>query len=236
MIQAMIIDDERLARNDLRGVLKSFPQVEITGEAANIREAERLIGELRPQLLFLDIEMPEGTGFQLLENLDVIPHVIFTTAYDAHAIRAFEINALDYLLKPVTEKRLQEALARIPAVPPATPATAYLPIHEKIFVKDGDRCWFIPLADIRLLEAADDYVRLRFGKHTALLARSLQSFEPRLDPQHFFRASRRHIVNLQHVQSVSLLPSQLLQLEMSDGSLVPLSRRQTALFRELRGI
>jgi two-component system LytT family response regulator len=103
-------------------------------------------------------------------------------------------------------------------------------------VKDGDRCWFIPLADIRLLEAADDYVRLRFGKHTALLARSLQSFEPRLDPQYFFRASRRHIVNLQHVQSVSLLPSQLLQLEMSDGTLVPLSRRQTVLFRELRGI
>lgn len=232
MIQALIIDDERLARNDLRGVLRAFPQVHIAGEAANIREAEELIARVRPQLLFLDIEMPEGNGFELLERLNATPHVIFTTAYDAWAIRAFEINALDYLLKPVTEQRMREALARVPSTSPA----AHLPIHEKIFVKDGDRCWFVPLADIRLLEAADDYVRLRFGKHAPLLTRSLQSLESKLDPQHFFRASRKHIVNLQHVQSVSLLPSQLLQLEMSDGALVPLSRRQTALFRELRGI
>ncbi|WP_198651896.1 LytR/AlgR family response regulator transcription factor [Chitinophaga deserti] len=236
MIQALIIDDERLARSDLRGVLKAFPQITITGEAANIREAEEMIMRLRPQLLFLDIEMPEGNGFDLLERLTTTPHVIFTTAYDAYAIQAFEINALDYLLKPVTEKRLEEALARIPATVPAASAASYFPIHEKIFVKDGDRCWFVPLADIRLLEAADDYVRLRFGKHAPLLPRSLQSLEQKLDPQFFFRASRRHIVNLQHVQSVSLLPSQLLQLEMTDGSTVPVSRRQTALFRELRGI
>lgn len=195
-----------------------------------------MIGRLHPQLLFLDIEMPEGNGFDLLERLATAPHVIFTTAYDAYAIQAFEINALDYLLKPVTEKRLEEALARIPAAIPAAPAASYFPIHEKIFVKDGDRCWFVPLADIRLLEAADDYVRLRFGKHAPLLPRSLQSLEQKLDPQFFFRASRRHIVNLQHVQSVSLLPSQLLQLELTDGSAVPVSRRQTALFRELRGI
>lgn len=236
MILALIIDDERLARNDLRGILKSFPQITVAGEAANIREAQELIARIRPQLLFLDIEMPEGNGFDLLEKLDVTPHVIFTTAYDAYAIRAFEINALDYLLKPVTEQRMQEALARIPAVIPAAPSATHLPIHEKIFVKDGDRCWFVPLADIRLLEAADDYVRLRFGKHAPLLARSLQSLEPKLDPQYFFRASRKHIVNLQHVQEVTILPSQLLQLELSDGLLVPLSRRQSALFRELRGI
>lgn len=236
MISALIIDDERLARNDLRGILKSFPQIAIAGEAANIAEAQEMIAKLRPRLLFLDIEMPEGNGFRLLEMLDTTPHVIFTTAYDAYAIRAFEINALDYLLKPVTENRMREALARIPADPAIVPAATYLSIHEKIFVKDGDRCWFVPLSDIRVLEAADDYVRLRFGKHAPLLARSLQSFESKLDPQYFFRASRKHIINLQHVQSVSILPSQLLQMEMSDGTTVPLSRRQTVQFRELRGI
>ncbi|WP_346316046.1 response regulator [Chitinophaga sp. YIM B06452] len=235
MIEAMIIDDERLARKDLRAVLEKFPQVKITGEAANVAEALTLLRKLRPQVIFLDIEMPEANGFALLEQLETVPQVIFTTAYDTYAIRAFEVNALDYLLKPVTEKRLGESLDRleIPVIP--TPSS-YLDIHEKIFVKDGDRCWFVPLSDIRLMESTGNYIKLYFGKHAPLLARSLNSLEPRLDPKHFFRASRKHIVNLGHVQQIHALDNSLLALELADGVRIPLSRRQSILFRELRGI
>lgn len=236
MIEAVIIDDERLARKDLRAVLEKFPQVKVTGEAANVAEAMALLEKLRPQVIFLDIEMPEANGFALLEQLETVPQVIFTTAYDAYAIRAFEVNALDYLLKPVTEKRLAESLDRLETTVSSAPSSTYLDVREKIFVKDGERCWFVPLSDIRLMESAGNYVKLCFGKHTPLLARSLNSLEPRLDPKHFFRASRKHIVNLDHVQQISVLDNSLLELQLTDGSRIPLSRRQSMLFRELRGI
>ena len=236
MIEAMIIDDERLARNDLRAVLEKFPQVKITGEAANVSEAVTLLRRLRPQVIFLDIEMPEANGFALLEQLETVPQVIFTTAYDTYAIRAFEVNALDYLLKPVTEKRLGESLDRLETTTKPASASTYLDIHEKIFVKDGERCWFVPLSDIRLMESTGNYIRLYFGKHAPLLARSLNALEPRLDPKHFFRASRRHIVNLDHVQHIHALDNSLLELELAEGARIPLSRRQSILFRELRGI
>ena len=236
MIEAVIIDDERLSRKDLRAVLEKFPQVKITGEAANVTEALALLEKLRPQVIFLDIEMPEADGFALLEQLETVPQVIFTTAYDAYAIRAFEVNALDYLLKPVTEKRLAESLDRLETAAPVTASSSYLDVREKIFVKDGERCWFVPLSDIRLMESAGNYVKLCFGKHMPLLARSLNSLEPRLDPKHFFRASRKHIVNLDHVQQITVLDNSLLELQLTDGSRIPLSRRQSMLFRELRGI
>ncbi|MRG44556.1 response regulator [Chitinophaga sp. SYP-B3965] len=234
-MEAVIIDDERLARKDLRAILKQFPFVTITGEAANVAEALELIERTRPQVIFLDIEMPEANGFALLEQLRTVPAVIFTTAYDAYAIKAFEVNALDYLLKPVTEKRLAESLERLQeTIKPK--AEQYPDLQEKIFVKDGERCWFVPLADIRLLESTGSYARIHFGKHAPLLARSLQSLESRLNPLYFFRASRKHIVNLEHVQHITTLNQHLLELELTDGTKIPLSRRQSILFRELRGI
>ena len=235
MIEAVIIDDERLARKDLRLVLQQFPSVTITGEASNVAEALQLIEQVRPQVIFLDIEMPEANGFALLEQLKTVPEVIFTTAYDAYAIKAFEVNALDYLLKPVTANRLAESLERLQET--IKPVTGNYPdLQEKIFVKDGERCWFVPLGDIRLLESTGSYTRIHFGKHAPLLARSLQSLETRLNPLYFFRASRKHIVNLEHVQHITTLNQYLLQLELTDGAKIPLSRRQSILFRELRGI
>ncbi|WP_343307518.1 LytTR family DNA-binding domain-containing protein [Chitinophaga niabensis] len=238
MIEAVIVDDERLARKDLRAVLQQFPFITITGEASNVAEALQLIERTLPQLIFLDIEMPEANGFTLLEQLKTVPEVIFTTAYDAYAIKAFEVNALDYLLKPVTSKRLAESLERLQEVTkPAVQQTAQYPeLREKIFVKDGERCWFIPLGDIRLLESTGSYTRICFGKHAPLLARSLQAMESRLNPQYFFRASRKHIVNLEHVQHIIALNQYMLQLELTDGTKIPVSRRQSILFRELRGI
>ena len=234
MIEAVIVDDERLARKDLRAVLQQFPFITITGEASNVAEALQLIERTHPQLIFLDIEMPEANGFALLEQLKTVPEVIFTTAYDAYAIKAFEVNALDYLLKPVTVKRLTESLERLQEV--TKPAAQFPGLGEKIFVKDGERCWFVPLGDIRLLESTGSYTRICFGKHAPLLARSLQSLESRLNPQYFFRASRKHIVNLEHVLHITALNQYMLQLELTDGSKIPVSRRQSILFRELRGI
>lgn len=237
MIEAVIVDDERLARKDLRAVLQQFPFIAITGEASNVAEALQLIERTHPQLIFLDIEMPEANGFTLLEQLKTVPEVIFTTAYDAYAIKAFEVNALDYLLKPVTVKRLTESLERLQELTKPTAQTAQYPdLREKIFVKDGERCWFVPLGDIRLLESTGSYTRICFGKHAPLIARSLQSLESRLNPQYFFRASRKHIVNLEHVQHITALNQYMLQLELTDGTKIPVSRRQSILFRELRGI
>lgn len=237
MIEAVIIDDERLARKDLRAVLEQFPFITITGEASNVAEALELVERVKPQVIFLDIEMPEANGFALLEQLNTVPEVIFTTAYDAYAIKAFEVNALDYLLKPVTQKRLGESLERLLEImKPAKQTAQYPDLNEKIFVKDGERCWFVPLGEIRLLESTGSYARIFFGKHAPLLARSLQSLESRLNPQYFFRASRKHIVNLEHVQQITTLNQHLLQLELTDGAKVPLSRRQSILFREMRGI
>lgn len=235
MIEAVIVDDERLARKDLRAALQQFPFITITGEASNVAEALQLIERTLPQLIFLDIEMPEANGFALLEQLKTVPEVIFTTAYDAYAIKAFEVNALDYLLKPVTVKRMAESLERLQeTIKPI--AGNYPDLREKIFVKDGERCWFVPLGDIRLLESTGSYTRVCFGKHAPLLARSLQSLETRLNPQYFFRASRKHIVNLEHVQHITTLNQYMLQLELTDGAKIPVSRRQSILFRELRGI
>lgn len=236
MIEAVIIDDERLARQDLRAVLQQFPFITITGEASNVTEALQLIERIKPQVIFLDIEMPEANGFALLEQLKTVPEVIFTTAYDAYAIKAFEVNALDYLLKPVTAKRLAESLERLQETNQPPVSETYPDLREKIFVKDGERCWFVPLGDIRLLESTGSYTRIYFGKYAPLLARSLQSLESRLNPLYFFRASRKHIVNLEHVQHITTLNQYLLQLELTDGAKVPLSRRQSILFRELRGI
>ena len=230
-MKALIVDDEPPARRELRRMLAAFPWIEIVGEAANVDEAEARIGELSPQLLFLDIQMPGGHGFELLTRLDRAPRVIFTTAHDEHAVRAFEVNALDYLLKPIDPARLAEALSRAQgAAADRTPATHL----EQIFVKDGSRCWFVPLREVRLLASEGNYVRLSWGSHRPLLARALVSLEKRLDPERFFRANRSQIVNLDFIESVELGEGATLHVQLRDGPEVEISRRQARQFR-LRG-
>jgi two-component system LytT family response regulator len=229
-MKAMIIDDEPPARRELRRLLNDFAWVEVVGEAGNVDQAEELIGSLTPQLLFLDIQMPGGSGFDLLSRLEDLPQVIFTTAYDEHALRAFEVDALDYLLKPIDPSRLAEALGRAKTAQAVrTPPPGA--VLEQIFVRDGERCWFVPLREVRLLSSEGNYIRLSWGKEKPLLGRALAALEQRLDPNRFFRANRRQIINLDFIESVDLGVNGRLHAQLRDGPEVEISRRQTRLFK-----
>jgi two-component system, LytTR family, response regulator len=227
MMKAVIIDDERLARVELRRMLAAHPEVQIAGEARGGEEAIRLIGTLSPDLIFLDIEMPGMSGFELLEHLDDVPRVIFTTGYDQYAIRAFEVSALDYLMKPIAPERLEAALAR---VRPAQPAKSRL---EQVFVRDGERCWIVRLADVFLMESEGNYTRLCFGKDRPLIRRSLNALEQDLDPAVFFRANRKQIVNLKWVRETAVGIGGALVMTLRGGTEVEISRRAAARLREV---
>jgi two-component system LytT family response regulator len=205
-MKALLIDDERLARAELRRLLRAHPEIEIVGEAPNAAQAEEKIAALRPDLIFLDVQMPGRTGFKLLADLPEAPRVIFTTAYDQYALKAFDFGALDYLLKPIEPARLAQALARlqteVETVAPASSPAGLLGADDQVFLKDGDRCWLVRLSDIRLLESEGNYARVYFEQNRPLIPRSLQALEARLDPQLFFRVSCQHLINLRAVRKV----------------------------------
>jgi len=229
-MKAMIIDDEPPARRELRRLLTGFPWVEIVGEAGNVDQAAELIETLTPELLFLDIQMPGGSGFDLLARLEDVPQVIFTTAYDEHAVRAFKVDALDYLLKPIEPARLAEALGRVKSAEAARTPKPHA-VLEQIFVRDGSRCWFVPLREVRLLTSEGNYIRLSWGKSQPLLGRALAALEQRLDPTRFFRANRRQIINLDFIEAVELGVNGRLHAQLRDGPEVEISRRQARLFK-----
>jgi two-component system LytT family response regulator len=219
-MKALIIDDEPLARVELARLLKRHPEVEIVGEARDGEEAVSLIRSLSPDLLFLDIQMPGMTGFDVLEHLGAnVPDVIFTTAFDQHAVKAFEVNALDYLLKPIAPERVAQALSRVTR--PAAPRMF------QVFVRDGDRCWIVPVQDIFLFESEGNYTRLYFAEANPLIRRSLNSLEAQLDPNVFFRANRKQIINLNRIQRTAISVSGGLIVTLPRAKSVELSRRQT---------
>jgi two-component system LytT family response regulator len=234
-MKAIIIDDEPPARRELRRLLADFPWMEIIGEAGNIAQAAAMIEALSPALVFLDIQMPGGSGFDLLARLERLPQVIFTTAHDEHAVRAFEVNALDYLLKPIDPARLAAALARIGGANTTRPPQPDAAL-EQLFVRDGPRCWFVPLREVRLLTSEGNYVRLSWGKTQPLLGRALATLEQRLDPNRFFRANRRQIINLDFIENVELGVNGRLHVQLREGPEVEISRRQARLFKTQKGI
>lgn len=235
-MRCLIVDDERLARSELKRLLSKHPDLEVVGEAAEAEAARRAIAESRPDLLFLDIHMPGEDGFQLLESLDSAPAVIFTTAHDEHAIRAFEVNALDYLLKPLEEDRLAAALDKARSQSASTDPQRPLTLESRFFIKDGDRCWFVKLAEVRLFESEGNYSRVFFQNERPLVCRSLRYLEERLDKERFFRASRRHIVGLRWIRSVQPLPGGGLKIRLEGGPEVDMSRRGARLFRQTMGL
>jgi two-component system, LytTR family, response regulator len=247
-MKACIVDDERLAREELKWLLSQHRDVEIVGEAGTVTEALRLLPRLRPDLLFLDIQMPGRTGFDLLEALPPPhPHVVFTTAHDEFALRAFEVNALDYLMKPVHPARLAAALLKVsgllaerenvPAVAPTPePAGPRLTDHDRVFVRDGDRCWFVPVKSLRLLEAEGSHTRVHFDGHKPLLHRSLGMMEQRLPSRLFLRANRSQLVNLSCIATIEPWFSGALKAKLLDGLVVEFSRRQARVFRERSGL
>ncbi len=236
-MRALLIDDERLARGELRRLLTDVKSIEVVGEAANADEAREQLNKLKPDLLFLDVQMPGETGLEFLETLEPpVPLVIFTTAYDEFAVKAFELNALDYLLKPVDPARLEAALERLhPRAPsgvmPAERPEVLSP-DDKVFVREGDNCWFVEVKCIRLLESEGNYTRVHFDDAQPQLFRSLNAMESRLDPKSFFRANRRQMINLQWIAKIEPWFSGGLLVELKGGAKVELSRRQAQAFRE----
>jgi len=195
-MRALIVDDERLARKELMKLLEDHPMIEVVGEAMNAEEATQMVNELNPDLLFLDIQMPGKTGFQLLEELDSVPLVVFTTAYDEFALKAFEVNALDYLLKPIQPERLAEAVSKLADKERAKNAAIRGPekklgLADQVFVKDGDRCWFVSLTNVRLFESDGNYIKVYFDSNRPMIHKSLNALDEKLDERAFFRASRK---------------------------------------------
>jgi len=241
MVKAIIVDDERLARAELKKLLQDHPDIEVIAEAANAAEGLEKIESLNPDLVFLDIQMPGKTGFDLLAELDHAPQVIFTTAYDEYALKAFEVNALDYLLKPVEPQRLADALLKLDAEEKETVAGQtetsgprnVLGEQDQVFVKDGERCWFVKLGEIRLFESVGNYARVFFGAYKPLILKSLNSLEDRLDEKVFFRANRKHIVNLRMIDKVEPYFNGGLLLEIKGGEKIEVSRRQAVKFKEM---
>ncbi len=238
-MRALIVDDERLARKELIKLLEEHPAIEIVGEAMNADEAEQLITELNPDLLFLDIQMPGRTGFQLLESLDSAPLVVFTTAYDEFALKAFEVNALDYLLKPIHPERLSEAVQKIYEKEKSRGGRSKdkkLGLEDQVFVKDGDRCWFVSLTNIRLFESDGNYIKVYFDGNRPMIHKSLNALDEKLDERAFFRASRKHIINLSWVEGIEPWFNGGLMVKLKGGDKVEVSRRQAAKFKDMMSL
>ncbi|MDP3070156.1 MAG: LytTR family DNA-binding domain-containing protein [Opitutaceae bacterium] len=238
-MRIVLVDDERLARKELRALLGDFPDAEIVGEASHCAEALPLLKRTRPDLVFLDIEMPGGTGFDLLAQLtEPLPRVIFVTAYDAHALRAFEVNALDYLLKPIVPRRLAAAYRRAAGPAPTEeksktpPPLPSLGEDDQVLLRDEQHCVFVPVNLIRLLEGNGNHTRIVCEPREIEVYRTLVSFEERLPKSIFLRANRAQLVNRLFIRKVDPWFSGSLKATLTDGTEVEFSRRQAQLFRE----
>ncbi|WKK76398.1 response regulator [Marivirga salinae] len=239
-MKVLIIDDERLARKELSNLLAEYKDIEILGEAANADEAEEMIDKHNPDLIFLDIQMPGRTGFELLETLEKTPKVIFTTAYDEYALKAFEFNALDYLLKPIEPKRLTESVNKIrkevEIQEEQNIKSNQLTVNDQVFVKDGDNCWFVKLKDVRLFESDGNYIKVYFDKNKPMIHKSLNALDEKLDNKHFFRVSRKHIINLEWIDEIETWFNGGLMVKLKGGDKVEVSRRQATKFKDLMSL
>ncbi len=235
-MRAIIVDDERLARNELNRLLDRFPEIDVVGEASNGETAIKKIEELTPDLVFLDIQMPGMTGFEVLEHLSVVPNIIFITAYDEYALKAFEVNALDYVLKPVELSRLEKAIKKVLLNSETSTSQEKLSLDSQIFIKDGEKCWFVKLEKVRMFESEGNYVKLYFETSRPMILKSLNNLEKRLNQQEFFRISRKYIINLNWIEKVETWFNGGLRVTMKCGEKLEISRRQTYRFKELMAL
>lgn len=234
-MKAIVVEDSRIAREGLVRMLAAFPEVSVVGQADHPDSALELISNTRPEVIFLDINMPGASGFDLLEKLDYSPRIVFTTAYSEYAIKSFDYNTIDYLLKPISADRLAQAIQKLAATPEQlTPEQkAPLEMTSQIFVKDGEKCFLVTLNTIKYIESCKNYVRLFFGEHSAFVKKSLSQIEERLPSRFFFRASRQYIVNLQAITAIEEAIHDGYDITMSDGMRIEVSRRQAAELKEL---
>lgn len=230
-IKVVIVDDERSSREELKRALCEYDDFIVIGEAENADDAKDLIETKLPDLIFLDIQMPEQSGFDLLETLDYVPEVLFVTAYDQYAVQAFEVNALDYLMKPIREERFAKAIEKIRNAEKAKSVNNLMDQDRKIFIKDGEKRFFIQLDEIYLIESLENYTRLFFQDKKALQRRSLRRWEEILDENFFFRINRTEIINVRHIDEVNANPEGWLEIKLKTGQLLKVSKRQSVKFK-----
>ncbi|MPS74286.1 MAG: response regulator transcription factor [Chryseobacterium sp.] len=237
-INAIIVEDSRLARNELKDLLNDIPEIEILAEAENADVAFELVNSHQPDLIFLDIQLPEKDGFQLLEMLENVPMVIFTTAFDEFAIKSFEYNTLDYLLKPINPKRLSLAIEKVKQKLADTTEKQgkKLDFDDQIFIKDGEKCWMVKMSEIYLFEVEGNYTKVFFRNEKAVLNRSLNLIERKLPQEKYFRANRNTIFNINYIENIENWFSGNLMIKLPHDNQVEISRRQAVLFKEIYGI
>lgn len=233
-MKTLVVEDSRLARDGLMRMLSNYSDLHLIGAAEDADAARRIIAEHRPELLFLDIHMPGETGFELLESLDYEPRIIFTTAYSEYAIKSFDFQTLDYLLKPVSEERLALAIEKLTqAKNGSTQAEPALSLDSRIFVKDGDRCHLVEVATIDYIESCKNYVRLFFDGDKAFVKKSLNQVEQRLPASSFFRANRQYLINLHAIRAIEEMVQDGYEVTMNDGAVIEMSRRNAARLKEV---
>lgn len=244
MIRVVIVDDEELARSYLRELLGSHPEIEVAAECSNGFEAVKAVAELKPDLLFLDVQMPKLDGFEVLELIGPETAVVFVTAYDQYALRAFDVHAVDYLLKPFNQARFEAALDRArqrigarlpPAAQLAAAARPPLQYLERIVVKDGAKVDVIPCDKLDYAEAQDDYVLLRSQGRNHLKPQTISSLEASLDPGKFLRIHRSYLVNLERVAKIEPYAKDSRIAILTDGTRLPVSRAGYARLKALLG-
>jgi two-component system, LytTR family, response regulator len=234
MTTAIIVEDSRLARVELKSLLLQHQDINLLAEFDEPDSAIPAIEQQKPDLLFLDIQMPGKNGFELLDALHYQPAVIFTTAYDHYAVRSFEYDAIDYLMKPIEPARLALAIQRaqhrltLPA-----DSVSKLDADSSVFVKDGEQCWMLELNKVVHFTSAGNYTEVHFDGHRPLIHKSLNQLEARLPEQLFFRANRQQIINIKRITSIELTVAGTLELIMLDGSAVEVSRRHSTRFKQL---
>ncbi len=242
-MRTLLVDDEPLARDLLRDSLAAHPDIEIVGECSNGFEAVKAVAELDPMLVFLDVQMPKLSGFEVLELLDRPVLVVFTTAYEEHALRAFEVHAVDYLLKPFAPERLASALARVRArqiTPPpiaALVASARAPGQpvDRVLVRDGARVHVIPIVQLDYAAAQDDYIALWSGGRHWLKTQTLADLEAGLDPRRFVRIHRSYVLNIERLARIEPHAKDSRVAILQDGTQLPVSRNGYARLRALLG-
>jgi two-component system, LytTR family, response regulator len=246
MKRALIIDDEPLARSIVIEYLQNYPQIELIQECSDGFEGVKAVQQHRPDLIFLDIQMPKINGFEMLELLEQPPAVIFTTAFDEYALKAFEAHAVDYLLKPFTQERFDKALKKWMDKAPAaeTPAPAALletaarspAQHDRIVVRTGTKIQIIPVHEIIYLESDDDYVKIHTEKGAFLKNRTMHFFEQTLDPGQFVRVHRSFMVQVQHITRIDPYQKETYLAVLHSGTRIPVSRTGYSRLREVLGI
>jgi two-component system LytT family response regulator len=239
-MRAIIVDDERLARQELKSLLAEYKDIEIIAECTNAAEAKEKVAELKPDVVFLDIQMPGKNGLELAQELSPVPELVFITAHDEFALRAFEVNALDYLLKPIQPERLAEAVKKLLSKEDGEVLSeefrTVLTDEDQVFLKDGERCWFVKLSNVRLFESEGNYVRVHFENSKPLILRSLNNLEQRLSPNSFFRASRKHIVNLRWIENIEPWFNGGLMVKLRGGEQIEISRRQSVKLKDMMSL